>query len=64
MEKTLNEVFRNRVKKYGDKLCVEKKLNGKWETATWNEYFDRSRLTSAYATFFVSVILNFDNRHH
>ena len=45
MEKTLNEVFRNRVKKYGDKLCVEKKLNGKWETATWNEYYDRSRKT-------------------
>ena len=43
MEKTLNEVFRNRVKKYGDKLCVEKKLKGKWETATWNEYYDRSR---------------------
>ena len=43
MEKTINEVFRNRVKKYGDKLCVEKKLKGKWETATWNEYYDRSR---------------------
>ncbi len=45
MEKTLNEVFRNRVRKYGDRFCVEKKINGKWETATWNEYYDRSRNT-------------------
>jgi long-chain acyl-CoA synthetase len=43
METTLNQVFRNRVEKYGDKFCVEKKLNGKWETATWKEYYERSR---------------------
>jgi hypothetical protein len=45
MEKTLNEIFRNRVKKYGDKLCVEKKLNGKRETTTWNECLGYSTLT-------------------
>jgi long-chain acyl-CoA synthetase len=42
-EKTMNDVFRNRVNKYGDRLCVEKKMNGKWETATWNEYYERAR---------------------
>jgi long-chain acyl-CoA synthetase len=45
MEKTLNQVFRDNAKKYGDKFCVEKKLNGKWETATWNEYYERARST-------------------
>jgi long-chain acyl-CoA synthetase len=42
-EKTMNDVFRNRVNKYGDRLCVEKKMNSKWETATWNEYYERAR---------------------
>ena len=42
-EKTMNDVFRNRVKKYGNRLAVEKKMNGKWESATWNEYYDRAR---------------------
>ncbi len=42
-EKTMNDVFRNRVKKYGDRLCVEKKMGGIWHSATWNEYYDRSR---------------------
>lgn len=43
MEKTINEVFRNRVKKYGDRLAVEKKLRGVWHQATWNQYYDRAR---------------------
>jgi long-chain acyl-CoA synthetase len=42
-EKTMNDVFRNRVKKYGDRLCVEKKMGGVWHSATWNEYYERSR---------------------
>ena len=42
-EKTINQVFRNRTKKYGDRLAIEKKLNGKWESATWNEYYERAR---------------------
>jgi long-chain acyl-CoA synthetase len=45
MEKSINEVFRNRVKKYGDRLAVEKKRKGKWHTATWNEYMERARAT-------------------
>jgi len=43
MEKTIVEVFRNRVKKYGDRLYVEKKRNGSWEGATWNQYYERAR---------------------
>jgi long-chain acyl-CoA synthetase len=44
-EKTVNDVFRNRVKKYGDRLAVEKKLHGKWNGASWNEYYERARAT-------------------
>jgi len=43
MEKTINEVFRKRVAQYGDRLAVEKKLKGAWESATWNEYYAHSR---------------------
>lgn len=43
MEKTIVEVLRNRVKKYGDRLYVEKKQNGSWEGATWNQYYERAR---------------------
>jgi len=45
MEKTINEVFYNRAQKYGDRLAVEKNLNGTWESATWNEYYERARAT-------------------
>jgi long-chain acyl-CoA synthetase len=44
-EKTINDVFCNRVKKYGDRLAIEKKIGGKWVGATWNEYYERSRST-------------------
>lgn len=43
MEKTINEVFKNRADKYKQRVAVEKKLNGKWEKVTWNEYYDRAR---------------------
>jgi len=43
MEKTINEVFRNRAKKYGDRLAVEKKNRGKWDQATWRQYYERAR---------------------
>ena len=42
-EKTMNDVFRNRVNKYGNRLAIEKKMNGVWHGATWNEYYDRAR---------------------
>jgi len=42
MEKTINQVFRDQVKKYGDRLAVEKRIGNSWETATWNQYYERS----------------------
>ncbi|MBW6486238.1 MAG: long-chain fatty acid--CoA ligase [Syntrophobacterales bacterium] len=42
-EKTMNDVFRNRAKKYGERLAVEKKMNGVWQGASWNEYYERAR---------------------
>jgi len=43
MEKTINEVFKNRADKYQQRLAVEKKLNGKWEKVTWSDYYERAR---------------------
>jgi len=42
-EKTMNDVFRNRVNKYGNRLAIEKKMGGVWQGATWNEYYERAR---------------------
>jgi long-chain acyl-CoA synthetase len=42
-ERTMNDVFRNRVNKYGERLAIEKKLNGVWHSASWNQYYDRAR---------------------
>lgn len=44
MEKTINDVFQNRTLKYGDRPAVAKKRAGKWESATWNQYYERSRV--------------------
>ena len=44
-EKTINTIFRNRAATYGDRVAVEKKLRGKWLSATWNQYYDRARHT-------------------
>ncbi|MCX5883994.1 MAG: long-chain fatty acid--CoA ligase, partial [Deltaproteobacteria bacterium] len=45
MESTINEVFQNRAVKYQDRLAVEKKRDGTWESATWNQYYERARST-------------------
>ncbi len=45
METTINQVFRNRTNKYQNRLAIEKKKNGKWEQATWNQYYDSARAT-------------------
>jgi long-chain acyl-CoA synthetase len=42
-EKTVNEIFRNRVKKYGDRLAIEKKDKGAWIQASWNQYYANAR---------------------
>jgi len=43
METTINQVFRNRTRTYQDRLAVEKKHNGQWESVSWNQYYDRAR---------------------
>jgi len=43
MEITINEVFRNRVKRYGDRIAIEKKRAGAWESASWTAYYDAAR---------------------
>jgi long-chain acyl-CoA synthetase len=45
MEKTINHVFRNRTDQYRDRLAVEKKRNGRWDSATWTQYYERARAT-------------------
>jgi len=45
LERTINEVFQNRAVTYQDRLAVEKKRRGVWESATWNQYHERARLT-------------------
>ncbi|BBO74190.1 long-chain-fatty-acid--CoA ligase [Desulfosarcina widdelii] len=43
MKTTINQVFRNRVAKYNNRLAVEKKRNGRWESASWTQYYDSAR---------------------
>lgn len=43
MEKTINEVFENRVNKYQDRMAVEKRYGDQWVSVSFNEYYDRSR---------------------
>ncbi len=39
-EKTINQVFANRAKKYGPRIAIEKKLKGRWESASWEDYYN------------------------
>lgn len=41
-EITVNQVFRNRTDKYGDRTALEKKTRTGWERASWREYYDRA----------------------
>ena len=43
MEKTINQVLFDRAEKYGGRLAVAKKIDGRWEKATWQEYYARAR---------------------
>ncbi len=43
MENTINKVFRNRAEKFADRVAIEKKIQGRWESATWTDYRDRAR---------------------
>lgn len=41
-EKTINQVFESRAKKYGPRIAIEKKLKGRWESASWEDYYKRA----------------------
>ncbi|MEJ5362471.1 MAG: long-chain fatty acid--CoA ligase [Spirochaetota bacterium] len=41
-EKTINQVFENKAKKYGPRIAIEKKLKGRWESASWEDYYKRA----------------------
>jgi len=41
-EKTINQVFKDRVQKYGSRIALEKKLNGKWDSVSWEDYYKRA----------------------
>lgn len=45
MDQTINEVFARQTKRYGNRLAIEKKTNGQWRHATWNQYYERARNT-------------------
>lgn len=43
MARNLGQIFRVQARKYGDRLAVEKRLQGKWQGCTWNEYYSAAR---------------------
>ncbi|WP_028315411.1 AMP-dependent synthetase/ligase [Desulfatibacillum aliphaticivorans] len=43
MERTINEVFKNRANKYSNRIALEKKKNGAWQSATWTQYYENAR---------------------
>ena len=45
MDKTINDVFARQTNRYGDRVAIEKKANGQWHHATWNQYYERARNT-------------------
>ena len=45
MDKTINDVFARQTHRYGDRVAIEKKANGQWHHATWNQYYERARNT-------------------
>ena len=45
MDRTINDVFARQTKHYGDRIAIEKKANGQWYSATWNQYYERARNT-------------------
>ncbi len=43
MTRNLGQIFRDQARKYGDRLAVEKRLEGRWQSCTWNEYYEAAR---------------------
>ncbi|MGC9324101.1 MAG: AMP-dependent synthetase/ligase [Desulfomonilia bacterium] len=43
MKENLAQIFRRQAQKYGNRLAVEKRLNGVWHGWSWEEYYDKAR---------------------
>jgi len=43
MTRNLGQIFRDQARKYGDRLAVEKRLQGRWQSCTWNGYYEAAR---------------------
>lgn len=43
MKDNLAQIFRKQAQKYGNRLAVEKRMNGVWRGWTWTEYYDNAR---------------------
>ena len=39
----LSQIFRHQAWKYGDRLAVEKRLQGSWQGWSWKQYYETSR---------------------
>ena len=39
----LSVVLREQARRYGDRLAVEKRLNGVWQGISWREYYESAR---------------------
>ncbi len=45
MDHTINDVFARQAGRYGNRLAIEKKMQGQWHGATWQQYYERARNT-------------------
>jgi long-chain acyl-CoA synthetase len=43
MSNNLGKIFREQAKKYGARVAIEKKLEGAWQSITWEEYYENAR---------------------
>jgi len=43
LKDNLAQIFRKQAQKYGNRLAVEKRINGVWHGWSWTEYYDNAR---------------------
>jgi long-chain acyl-CoA synthetase len=43
MGTNLSTILRGQARKYGERLAVEKRLNGEWQGISWREYYESAR---------------------
>jgi long-chain acyl-CoA synthetase len=43
MGTNLSTILREQARKYGERLAVEKRLNGEWQGISWQEYYESAR---------------------